>query len=167
MEVDAWKPEDWREGRRRRAFELQQLGRSENEIAQALGVTQGAVSQWLSRGSTDGGPAWSTKPRPGRPPKLTEPQRLMIPDMLSHGAEAWGFRGELWTSARVALVLRWQFGVSYHKAHVTRLLKQLQWSPQLPIERAIQRDEVAIERFRLERWPALKKTRRSGLVRSS
>jgi transposase len=91
----------------------------------------------------------------------------MIPDMLSHGAEAWGFRGELWTAARVACVLRWQFGVSYHKAHVTRLLKQLHWSPQLPIQRAIQRDEAAIERFRLERWPSLKKMQRSGLVKSS
>ena len=91
----------------------------------------------------------------------------MIPDMLSHGAEAWGFRGEVWTAARVAVVLRWQFGVRYHKAHVTRLLKQLQWSPQMPIERAIQRDEAAIERFRLERWPELKKTQRSRLVRSS
>lgn len=167
MEADEPKPEDWREGRRRRAFELWQLGRSENEIAQALGVTQGAVSQWLSRGSPDGAPAWVTKPRPGRPPKLTEPQRLMIPDMLSHGAEAWGFRGEVWTAARVAHVLRWQFGVSYHKAHVTRLLKQLQWSPQLPIQRAIQRDEAAIEQFRRERWPELKKTQRSGLVKLS
>jgi transposase len=114
MEADESKPEDWREGRRRRAFELRQLGRSENEIAQALGVTQGAVSQWLARGSPNGESAWLTKQRPGRPPKLTQPQRLMIPDMLSHGAEAWGFRGELWTSARVACVLRWQFGVSYH-----------------------------------------------------
>lgn len=112
-------------GRRKRAFELRELGWSESEIAKALGVTQGAVSQWLSRGSSDGEPAWVTKPRPGRPAKLTEPQRLMIPDMLSHGAEAWGFRGAVWTAARVAQVLRWQFGVHYHKAHVTRLLKQL------------------------------------------
>lgn len=159
MELDGTKARDWREGRRKRAFELRQLGSSENEIAQALGVTQGAVSQWLSRDWSDGEPAWSTKPRPGRPAKLTQPQLLMIPDMLSHGAEAWGFRGEVWTAARVAVVLSWQFGVRYHKAHVTRLLKQLQWSPQLPIQRALQRDEAAIERFRLERWPALKKTR--------
>jgi transposase len=167
MEADETKAQDWRECRRKRAFELREFGWSEYAIAQALGVTQGAVSQWLSRSSGDGEPAWANKPHPGRPAKLTEPQLLMIPDMLSHGAEAWGFRGEVWTAARVALVLHWQFGVRYHKAHVTRLLKQLQWSPQMPIERAIQRDEAAIERFRLVRWPELKKTRRSRLVRSS
>jgi len=86
---------------------------------------------------------------------------MLILDMLSHGAEAWGLRGQVWTAARVALVLHWQFGVHYHKAHVTRLLKQLQGFPQMPIERAIQRAEAAIERFRLRRWPQLK-TRRDG-----
>ena len=83
----------------------------------------------------------------------------MIPDMLSHGAEAWGFRGEVWTAARVAAILRWQFDVHYHKAHATRLLKQLRWSPQVPIQRAIQRDELAIQDFRERRWPELKKKR--------
>lgn len=157
MDADGTTPKDWREGRRKRAFELRGLGWSETKIAEALGVTKGAVSQWFSDDEQDGEPAWRSKPRPGRPPKLTEEQFLMIPDMLSHGAEAWGFQGELWTAQRVALILSWQYGVRYHKAHVTRLLKQLQWSPQLPIQRAVQRDEAAIEQFRQQRWPALKK----------
>lgn len=166
MDADETKPQDWREGRRKRAFELRQMGWKDTEIAEALGVTRGAVSQWFCRRRQDGEPAWQSKPRPGRPSKLTEQQLLMIPDMLSHGAEAWGFRGELWTAQRVALILQWQYGVRYHKAHVTRLLKQLQWSPQLPIQRAVQRDEEAIEQFRRQRWPALKKTQRGRLVRS-
>lgn len=159
MEGDKTKPQDWREGRRKRAFELSDLGWKDSEIAAALGVTRGAVSQWFARRMQDGGLAWQSRPRPGRPSKLSEQQLLMIPDMLSHGAEAWGFRGEIWTAQRVALILRWQYGVDYHKAHVRRLLRQLQWSAQLPIQRAAQRDEEAIERFRQERWPALKKTR--------
>jgi transcriptional regulator with XRE-family HTH domain len=37
---------DWREGRRLRAFELKQdLGWSQQRIAEALGVSKGAVSQ--------------------------------------------------------------------------------------------------------------------------
>lgn len=77
--------------------------------------------------------------------------------MLSCGAEAWGFRGDLWTCARVAAILRWQFGVHYHKAHVSRLLKQLGWTPQKPKPRATQRDEQAIQDFRQTLWPQLKK----------
>lgn len=166
MDVDETKPQDWRAGRRKRAFELRQLCWKDARIAEALGVTKGAVSQWFTRRTQGNEPAWQSKPRPGRPAKLTQQQLLMIPDMLSHGAEAWGFRGEIWTAKRVALILHWQYGVQYHKAHVTRLLKQLQWSAQLPIKRAAQRDEEAIERFRLERWPVLKKTPQSKLDRS-
>ena len=40
---------DWREGRRLRAFELKQQGWSQQRIAEALGVSKGAVSQWMKR----------------------------------------------------------------------------------------------------------------------
>lgn len=113
MDADEPKPQDWREGRRKRAFELRELGWRDAQIAEALGVTRGAVSQWFTRRAEQGQPAWQSKPHPGRPAKLTEQQLLMIPDMLSHGAEAWGFRGEIWTAQRVTMILRWQYGVQY------------------------------------------------------
>ena len=72
-----------------------------------------------------------------------------------HGAEAYGFRGQVWTCARVAQVIEEEFGVRYHKDHVGRLLKELHWTPQVPIQRAIQRDEQAIQRWRDEVWPEL------------
>ena len=43
-------PTDWREGRRLRAWELHQQGWKQKDIATALGVTPGAVSQWMARG---------------------------------------------------------------------------------------------------------------------
>src|SRR2546430_135060 len=81
--------------------------------------------------------------------------------MLSPGAEAWGFRGELWTARRVATIVRWQFGIKYQSRQGRRLLKQLQWTPQKPIQRALQRDEEAIQRWREQVWPALKKGARA------
>jgi len=77
-------------------------------------------------------------------------------------ARGHGFRGEVWTCARVATVIWEEFGVSYHKAHVSRLLKRLHWTPQLPIERAAQRDEEIIKQWRIEVWPELKKGTRRG-----
>ena len=81
----------------------------------------------------------------------------MIPEFLWHGPEAYGFRGQVWTCARIAQVIEEEFGVRYHKDHVSRLLKQLQWTAQMPIRRAIQRDEPAIKRWRTEIWPELRK----------
>ena len=81
----------------------------------------------------------------------------MIPEFLWHGPEAYGFRGQVWTCARIAQVIKEEFGVCYHKDHVGRLLRQLQWTAQMPIRRAIQRDEPAIKRWRAEVWPELRK----------
>ena len=44
----------WREGRRRRAWELQQQGWKQQDIAAALGVTPGTVGQWLKRAREQG-----------------------------------------------------------------------------------------------------------------
>ena len=138
-----------------RALSLEQQGYSQRAIAEALGISPAAVSQWLAAAQLDGAEALRSHPPPGRPCRLTAQQMRLIPEFLSHGAEAYGFRGQVWTCARIAKVIEEEFGVSYHKDHVGRLLKELQWTPQVPIKRAIQRDEKAIERWRVEVWPEL------------
>jgi transposase len=57
----------------------------------------------------------------------------------------------------VTKVIEEEFGVRYHPGHVARLLKELGWTPQVPITRAIQRDEEAIRRWREHDWPQLKR----------
>ena len=130
---------EWREGRRLRAFELKQLGWSQQRIAEALGVSKGAVSQWMKRARDGGGArALKRRPAPGARPRLSEQQRAKVPELLERGAEAHGFRGDVWTCERVATVIRREFGVGYHPAHVSRLLKALRHSPQKPQRRANQ-----------------------------
>ena len=148
---------NWREGRRLRAFELKEQGWKQKQIAQALGVTEGAVSQWMKRAREQGVEGLRHKPPPGATPRLSEDQRARVPELLERGAEAHGFRGEVWTCERVAQVIRREFGVSYHPAHVSRLLKALRQSLQKPQRRANQRDEQAIEHWKEKRWPQLKK----------
>jgi transposase len=150
---------DWREGRRLRAFELKERGWKQKQIAEALGVTEGAVSQWMKRATEEGVEGLRHKPPPGAASRLSKEQRAKIPQLLEQGAQAHGFRGDVWTCERVALVIRKEFGVSYHPAHVSRLLKALRQSLQKPQRRANQRDEEAIEHWKEKRWPQLKKGR--------
>ena len=150
---------DWKEQRRWRALDLKRDGWTHHEIAEALDVTKGAVSQWITRVAREGEEALRARPHPGATPKLTKDQLRMIPEFLSHGAEAYGFRGEVWTCARIREVIRREFAVTYHKDHVSRLLKALRWTPQVPAERAAQRDEQKITAWREETWPGLKKKR--------
>jgi transposase len=147
---------DWREWRRLRAWDLAQLGWGVRPIARALGASPAAVSRWLAAARHDGPGALRARPRPGAPPRLAPDQARLIADFLWHGPEAYGFRGELWTCPRVGRVLREEFGVRYSRSQVARILRALGWTPQVPITRAIQRDEAAIERWAQEDWPRLK-----------
>src|SRR5947209_12580809 len=140
---------DWRQWRRLRAWDLAQSG-------WALAASPTAVSHWLALAQRDGPEALFAHPHLGAPPKLGADQKRLIADFLWHGPEAYGFRGEVWTCGRVARVLREEFGVAYHPGHVSRILKDLGWTPQIPITRAIQRDEHAIECWVSEDWPTLK-----------
>jgi len=147
---------DWREWRRLRAWELSQRGWGVRPIAGALDASPAAVSRWLATARSEGADALRAHPHPGTTPKLSNDQKRLIADFLWHGPEAYGFRGEVWTCPRVGQVLHEEFGVRYSRSQVARILKALGWTPQVPITRAIQRDEPAIARWAAENWPVLK-----------
>src|SRR5258707_13623950 len=106
---------DWREGRRRRAWELKQAGWKQTEIAAALGVTSGAVSQWLTRARAEGvEEGLRAHPAPGPTPKLTREHIAQLPTLLDRGAEAYGFRGQVWRCTRDGEVSGPAFCVGVH-----------------------------------------------------
>jgi transposase len=153
-------PHNWKEARRLQAWRLKEKGWPQRQIAEALGVSAAAVSQWIKRARDRGPAALRHQPPPGAPRRLSAAQLARLPTLLRRGPETYGFRGQLWTRKRVAEVIRVAFGVIYHPTHVGRLLKALRWSPQKPMRRARQRDEAAIARWRQDTWPAIKKGRK-------
>ena len=159
-------PHNWREARRLQAWHLKQQGWSQRQIAEALGVSEGAVSQWMKRAG-GGVEALRHRPPPGAPSRLTDEPRAHLPTLLQQGPEAYGFRGELWTRGRIAAVIRLTCGISYHLTHIGRVCKAIRWSPQKPARRARQRDEAAIVQWREETWPAIKRGRKPSSRRSS
>ena len=148
---------EWREARRLQAWKLKEKGWPPSKIAEALGVTRGAVSQWFKQAEQEGLEALYRRIGGGPKSRLREEQLQQLPELLNKGAEAYGFRGDVWTRARVAEVIKREFGVSFTPQHVGNLLRKMGWSRQKPIERASQRNEAAIEQWRSHRWPELKK----------
>src|SRR5918999_4430995 len=160
-------PYNWREARRLQAWHLKQQGWSPRRIAEALGLSEGALSQWMTRARDGGAEALRHRPPPGAPSRLTAEPRAHLPTLLQRGPEAPGFRGELWTRGRIAAVIRLTCGISYHLTHIGRVCKAICWSPQKPARRARQRDEAAIVQWQQETWPTLKKGQRNSNKASS
>jgi transposase len=160
-------PHNWKEARRIQAWHLKQQGWPQRQIAEALGVSAGAVSQWMTRAQQGGPEALRSCPPPGAPRRLTDDQLAQLPALLHRGPEAYGFRGQLWTRGRIAAVIQLTFGVSYHPRHVGRGCQVIRWSRQKPARRARQRNEAAIAQWRDDTWPAIKRGRRRSSRRSS
>jgi transposase len=136
-------------------------------MAEALGGSDAAVSQWMPRARVGGTEALQPRPSPGAPRRLSAEQLAPLPALLHRRPAASGFRSQVWPRKRVAEVMRAEVGVVYHPTQVGRLLTALRWSPQKPVRRAQQRDDAAIASWRDGAWPALKRGPRRSSRRPS
>ena len=102
---------NWKEKRRLHSVKLKGKGWKQREIAIALDVDEGTVSRWLKTSQVEGKKGLQSRPHVGRPPRLTVTEKRLLPDFLSHGAESYGFRGDVWTCSRIGKVIEEEFGV--------------------------------------------------------
>ncbi len=148
------------ERRRLKGARLLKKGVAQAEVARRCGVSRQTASAWERRLKQKGTEGMKRRPL-GRPRQLSEAQCAELSKVLLEGALAQGFATELWTLPRVAKLIRERFGIRYSNGHMWHLLRRLGFSCQKPARRATQRDEVAIQRWKNKRWPALKKTPQS------
>jgi transposase len=142
------------ERRRVRAVNLVEQGESPAVVARILGVTPSSLHRW--RRLARQGRGLSAKPVPGAKRRLTGPQLRELERLLQQGATTHGFANELWTSARVALLIRRHFGVTYHPDYVRRLLRRrLDWTSHKPQKRARQRNDKEVERWKADEFPRI------------
>jgi len=145
------------EERRLQAAGLLQRGVSQSEVARRVGVHRQSVSQWAETLREKGRKGLRKAARAGRPPKLRAEDRKRIERGLKRGPEKLGYGTSLWTSARVAHLIEEECGIRYASGHAWRILRQLGWSCQRPVGRALERDEEKIRQWRRKRWPEIKK----------
>jgi len=148
---------DLLEDRRRRALALLDSGCSLNEVGRRIGCEASSVMRWRDARRRGGEKGLKVRYSPGRPLKLELRQRKRLVRLLLRGAQAYGYRTNLWTTARIAELIQREFGVQYHPDHVGRLMHDLDWSPQKPERRALEQDEEAIARWKQKDWPRIKK----------
>jgi transposase len=151
---------DLLEDRRRRALALLDAGHSLNEVGRRIGCNASSVMRWRDARRRGGSEALRVRFSPGRPLRLDAAERKRLVRLLLKGSTAYGYRTNLWTTARIAELVEREFGVRYHRDHVGRLMHSLGWSAQKPERRALERDEEEIARWKQKEWPRIKKTLR-------
>jgi len=146
------------ERRRFEAADLLQQGLSQSEVARRVGAHRQSVGQWAEVLRTQGRKGLRKAGRAGRKPRLRAEDLRRIEKGLQRGPQALGYSTSLWTSARVATLIEQECGIRYAAGHAWRILRQLGWSCQRPVGRALERDEEKIRAWKQKRWPEIKKS---------
>ena len=142
------------ERRRRRAVELLEQGEAPAVVARILGVRPTSLRRWRRLARQAEG--LTAKPVRGARRRLTDLQLGELEQLLRQGPTRHGFPNELWTSARVAQIIRRHFGVRYHKDYVRRLLRRrLNWTSHKPQRRARERNDKEVERWKADEYPRI------------
>ena len=132
-------------------------GWSAADVADFLKIHPRTLRQWRANYRADPTRGLDSKPHPGRPCKLTADQEDVVLSWFSQSATAFGFATELWTAARVAILIERFFAVRFHPRYISAWLAQRRITPQRPQFQPRERNQAAINQWLAEDWPALKK----------
>jgi transposase len=142
------------ERRRHRAVELVRRGERRSTVARILGIHYKTLARWLRAARQPHGV--DAKPHLGPRPGLSDDQLGQLEALLLQGAKAHGWTNELWTAARVARVIKQQFGRTFHPEHVRKILKRrLHWTSQKPRRKARERNDKEVARWVGDEYPRI------------
>ncbi len=147
----------YRVAKRLQAVVLNSEGHTSGDLAQVLKAPRSKVSEWLANYQVYGVDGLLEGYRSGRPPGLTQAQRVGLADILDSGPVAYGFDSGIWTSPKIARVIEEEFGVAYHPGHVRKLLHALGFSVQRPRRVLVRADASEQDRWHRRTYPNLKK----------
>ena len=146
---------------------LNMEGKTAPQIANFLKVHRTKVSMWLRNWQKYGVDGILEGHRPGRPPAMEDDQRQRLTDVLDSGPIAYGFSCGVWTSPMVARVIEEEFSITYHPAHVSRILHDIGFSVQRPKKVLAKADKGAQSRWIRYKYPRIKKKQGAKEQRSS
>jgi transposase len=143
--------------RRSRAVSLKEKGWLQRDIAEAMGVSNGAVSQWLKDYRAHGEAVFTPRYRATTPTRFAEQFYPQLRTLLQQGPQAHGYADGLWTGQRVAKLIGEHFAVTLSTRTAYRVLDRLGYSLQKPEHRASERDPQAIDQWHQQHLRAIKK----------
>jgi transposase len=108
----------YRVAKRLHAVILNADGQTSGRISELLKAPRSKVSEWLSNYESHGVDGLLEGFRSGRPPRLSEAQRVVLEDIVESGPVASGMDTGIWTSPMIARVIEEEFGPQFQAIFV-------------------------------------------------
>jgi transposase len=141
---------------RNQAVKLHKHGMTVKQISEVLEVSIRSIFSWLSKYQAGGQAALHARHGGGRPPTLNGAQMAELARMLrDHTPDQLQFGFGLWTLRLIAALIERHFDWSPSMPTMIKLMRLLGFTAQRPLRRAWQQDDVLVERWRLDEYPAI------------
>jgi transposase len=144
---------------RLRALRGIELGYSELELANLLGVCHETISRWWTascREGLDSLPGGRTGRPPGSGRLLSDEQAQRIKESIDHSSpEALGIPHALWTRRAVRDLIRKEFDIDLAERTVGEYLRRWGYTPKKPARHSRRQDPDEVEQWLEETYPAM------------
>jgi len=143
---------------RRMAVQRVLEGERPSAVIASYGFARQVIYKWLrqAKGKGHGLRALRSRKGTGRPRRLTGKQEQQVFRWINgKDPRQYGFDFGLWTRLVVRQLIADKFGANLGVTAVGKLLAKLGLTPQKPLQRAYERDPVAIETWKHDTYPSI------------
>ena len=125
-------------------------------VINTFGLHRGNIYKWLKKYDKGGFAALHSSKAKGPEPKLRNWQINKLGGYLMKNPTQLKFEYALWTVPMIVELIALKFDVLYSSVQVGRILKQIGFSRQKPLERAYQQDPGKVTEWLHKSYPAIK-----------
>ena len=134
-------------------------GKTQSAIATLLRCDQSWVSKVLKQHQAEGDLSIQPKPEQrGKSCLLSSEDLKQLETFLLQGALKHDFETDNWTQERIVVLIKRQFGVSYHPSHISKLMQKIGFTVQKPQAQAYEQSAHEVQTWREKTLPDLKKS---------
>ena len=166
IKAKATPTEEGRYQKRKAVVEAVARGEKPTVVARVFNIALRCVFHWVARYRHGGYDALREGKRFGRPRKVNGKVMQWLYEAITLGdPQQHQFEFCLWTLGIIRTLLKRQHGIELSKSGVSRLLRHLGLSPQIPKYKSYRQDPKALRKYLNKTFPGLvHKARRSGAV---
>jgi transposase len=131
--------------------------KSPEEVIKTFGMHRSNIYKWLKIYDDYGCAGLQSSQSKGPVPKMTPKQKQQLYSYLQKNPLQLKFEYALWTIEMIVELIHLKFGVQYSSVQVGRILKEIGFSQQKPLDRAYQQDPEKVEKWLTTEYPKIKR----------